>query len=131
MRDDPSSCRRHDCHFCCIDSKMTLTEADVSVLESAGYSDFVRLNSRGDLELKNRGGRCVFLIEGGCGVYELRPEGCRLFPLILDMRSNRVVRDEYCPHWRDFPIDANRAERLRQSVEIETAEAERRRRNSG
>lgn len=128
---DSNPCRLHDCHFCCIDSKMTLTEADVSVLESAGYSDFVRLNSRGDLELKNRCGRCVFLTEGGCGVYELRPEGCRLFPLILDMPSNRVVRDEYCPHWRDFPIDVIRAERLRQSVEIETAEAERRRRNSG
>jgi Fe-S-cluster containining protein len=110
---------------------MTLTEADVSMLESAGFTDFVRLNTRGDLELKNRGGRCVFLTEAGCGVYEIRPEGCRLFPLILDMRSDRVVRDDYCPHWRDFPIDVDRAERLRQSVERETAEAERRRRNRG
>lgn len=110
---------------------MTLTEADVSLLESAGHSDFVRLNSRGDLELKSRSGRCVFLTEEGCGVYELRPEGCRLFPLILDIQSNRVIRDECCPHWRDFPIDVVRAERLRQSVEIETAEAERRRRTRG
>ena len=128
---DSNPCRRHDCHVCCIDSKMTLTEADVLLLESAGHSDFVRLNSRGDLELKSRRGRCVFLTERGCGAYEFRPEGCRLFPLILDMQSNRVIRDEYCPYWRDFPIDAARAEKLRQSVEIETAEAEKRRRNRG
>lgn len=128
---DSNPCRRHDCHVCCIDSKMTLTEADVLLLESAGYSDFVRLNSRDDLELKSRHGRCVFLTERGCGAYQFRPEGCRLFPLILDMQSNRVIRDEYCPHWRDFPIDRIRAERLRQSVEIETAEAEKRRRNRG
>lgn len=109
---------------------MTLTEADVSVLESAGHSDFVRLNPKGDLELRNRNGRCVFLKKGRCGVYEIRPEGCRLFPLILEMPSDRVVRDEFCPHWRDFPIDATGAARLRRSVALETAEAERRRSNS-
>jgi Fe-S-cluster containining protein len=128
---DSNVCQRHDCHVCCLDTIMTLTEADVSVLEEAGYSDFVRLNTNGDLELKNQNGQCVFLQQGRCSVYEIRPDGCRLFPLILDMRSDRVVRDEFCPHWRDFPIDATGAAKLRRSVALETAEAERRRRNSG
>lgn len=124
---EPNPCRRHECHLCCVDTRMTLTGADVSALESAGHSDFARLNSRSDLELKNSDGRCIFLADGRCAVYEIRPEGCRLFPLILDIGVDRVVRDEYCPHWREFSIDADAADRVRRSVEIETVEAEKRR----
>ena len=111
---------------------MTLTEADVTLLESAGFSDFARLNPNGDLELKNRDGRCVFLEDGRCGVYDLRPDGCRLYPLVLDLGLDRVVRDDFCPHYEDFLIDPDRAARLRRSVARESTEAaKRRRRNSG
>jgi Fe-S-cluster containining protein len=52
---------------------MTLTEADVERLRSAGYQDFARVNGDGDLELVNRDGRCVFLEDGRCSVYRVRP----------------------------------------------------------
>jgi Fe-S-cluster containining protein len=122
--DDP--CARHGCHLCCLDTRMTLTEGDVARLEAAGFKDFFRLNTEGDLELRNHGGRCVLLDGGRCSAYAARPEGCRLYPLILDLQSDRVVRDEYCPHRGSFPITTGEAERLRRSVAVERIEAERR-----
>lgn len=106
---------------------MTLTEADVERLRSAGYRDFARVNGDGDLELVNRDGRCVFLEDGRCRVYRVRPEGCRLYPLVLDLDDDRVVRDRFCPYWREFPVTAERVRRLRRSVALEAVEARRRR----
>lgn len=128
-RSDP--CRRHDCHRCCVDTEMTLTEGDVAELEAAGFSAFSRTRSDGDLELVNHHGRCVFLVDGQCRAYEARPEGCRLYPLVLDLGWDRVVRDELCPHGREFPITGGRSDRLRRSVAREGIEAEERLRRSG
>jgi Fe-S-cluster containining protein len=109
---------------------MTLTEADVARLEGAGYRDFFRHNPDGDLELRNRRGRCVFLAGGRCRAYSERPEGCRLYPLVLDLGSDRVFRDDFCPHREEFPVVASAVDRLRRSVACEAAEAVRRRRIS-
>jgi Fe-S-cluster containining protein len=116
-------CRRNRCTACCVDTRMTLTEADVGRLAAAGWADFVHETRDGDLMLRNRDGRCVFLGDDGCRVYPLRPEGCRLYPLVLDLASDRVVRDEFCPHRGEFAVDPDRASRLRQSVTAEAAEA--------
>lgn len=125
-------CRAHGCHVCCVETRMTLTLADIRRLESAGFSDFARENREGDLELRNRDGRCVFLEDGRCRVYDQRPVGCQLYPLILDLGLNRVVRDDYCPHHEEFPIDPGAVSRLRRSVARESVEAtQRRRRRSG
>lgn len=105
---------------------MTLTEDDVSRLDAAGFEGFARLNTEGDLELRNHDGRCVLLDGGRCAAYAVRPEGCRLYPLILDLQADRVVRDDFCPHRRLFPITTAEAERLRRSVATERIEAERR-----
>jgi len=124
-------CRRHECHLCCYETRMTLTEADVDRLTNAGFAGFVRENRAGDLELVNRDGWCVFLDGGDCGVYDLRPDGCRLYPLVLDIGSGRVVLDDFCPHRIEFPIDVDRAVELRRSVATENAEAAARRRRAG
>jgi len=110
---------------------MTLTEADVARLERAGHVDFARPNDAGDLELVNRGGVCIFLDDGRCGVYRQRPEGCRFYPFILDLGSGRVVRDEFCPHADEFPSSDELFRELTRSVEQEGAEARRRRRQHG
>lgn len=102
---------------------MTLTEADIGRLHGAGFKNFARLNADGDVELLNRDGRCVFLLEGRCTAYAERPEGCRLYPLVLDLGSGRVVRDRLCPHREEFPITAQQTERLRRSVAQEEIEA--------
>jgi hypothetical protein len=106
---------------------MTLTEADLVRLDGAGFKNFARLNADGDVELRNRNGRCVFLLDGRCDAYAARPEGCRLYPLVLDLGSDRVFRDQLCPHRGDFPITAEQVERLRRSVAQEQIEAGNRR----
>jgi hypothetical protein len=109
---------------------MTLTEADVERLEGAGFRDFVHLNEDGDLELVNLSGCCVFLDRGQCRVYELRPEGCRFYPLVVDLGTGRVVRDDYCPYRDDFSMDGSSVRGLKRSVEREAAEAVARRRRT-
>jgi Fe-S-cluster containining protein len=106
---------------------MTLTESDVARLEAAGHRDFWRLNSAGDLELRNVGGRCVFLGDELCTVYSERPEGCRLYPFVLDLATDRVVRDDHCPWANEFSGGAAVEDALRRSVAAEAAEARRRR----
>lgn len=110
---------------------MTLTEADVARLEAAGHTGFMRLDNRGDLMLVNRAGACVFLEEGRCRVYDVRPEGCRFYPLVLDLVLDRVVRDDGCPHCAEFSAGPGLARQLRLSVAREEAEASRRRRKNG
>jgi Fe-S-cluster containining protein len=107
---------------------MTLTEADVAALRSTGARRFSRRNQDGISQLVNRDGHCVFLVDGHCSVYEHRPEGCRLYPLILDLDLDEVVRDDFCP-WRDeFDFSVDDEHRVRRSVEAERLEAARRRR---
>ena len=124
---DHNPCRRHDCHVCCLDTRMTLTEEDVARLEGAGFSGFFRLNTDGDFELRNLDGSCVFLDGGRCRAYVERPEGCRLYPLVLDLAADRVIFDDFCPHRDEFPRDEFRETRLRQSVATENEEARKRR----
>ena len=109
---------------------MTLTESDVARLGAAGFSGFTRENRDGDLELMNSNGWCVFLDGRNCGVYDVRPDGCRLYPLVLDLGSGRVVLDDFCPHRVEFPIDADREAQLRRSVVRESVEAAQRRRRT-
>ena len=53
---------------------------------------------------------CVFLktdspdlhAPGTCEVWENRPEGCRIYPLVLD-QSDQPFLDELCPHRDQFP----------------------------
>jgi len=125
---EDSPCRRHNCHACCIDTRMTLTEADVVRLEGAGFLDFARLNQDGDLELVNCSGSCVFLDRGRCRAYHLRPEGCRFYPFVVDLGTNRAVRDDFCPHGDEFVLDRVTVRELKRSVEQEAAEAAARKR---
>lgn len=121
-------CRAHDCHLCCVNTRMTLTEADVVRLRSTGARRFSRRNRDGIPQLVNRDGCCVFLVDGRCSVYEHRPEGCRLYPLILDLDLDQVVRDDFCPFADEFEFTAKDAVAVRESVAVEVREAVRRRR---
>lgn len=105
---------------------MTLTLDDVARLAARGHADFYRDTVEGRLQLVNRQGRCGFLRGALCAVYADRPEGCRLYPLVLDRDIDRVVKDDFCPHTGDFEFGAHDERRLRRSVAEEDAEAARR-----
>ncbi len=94
-------CLFRDCHQCCLETEMLLTTDDLAKLIDAGYSpeDFCYTPREADgfWQLKNVDGRCYFLSESGkCTVYPIRPEGCRLYPLILTLDTNEVVVDDDC-----------------------------------
>jgi Fe-S-cluster containining protein len=111
---------------------MTLENADVERLAARGQEGFFAERADGALQLYNRGGRCVFLGEDGrCRVYDDRPEGCRLYPLILDVVRNVVILHDDCPWAREFEVDGASERRLRASVAREEAEAAARRPTAG
>jgi Fe-S-cluster containining protein len=103
-------------------TRMTLTEADVTRLESTGATDFYAVNSEGDLQLRNTDGSCIFLIEERCSVYDSRPEGCRIYPCVLDLETDRVMLHSACPWRNEFAPIAGVGQRLRASVELELNE---------
>jgi Fe-S-cluster containining protein len=103
---------------------MTLTSDDVVRLTSLGYRRFYLQNSAGDLQLVNVAGRCVFLEEGQCTVYDHRPEGCWLYPLVLDVDTDEPVLHDFCPYRDEFEFDEDDAGRLRDSVATEQRERE-------
>jgi len=121
-KESTNPCIRHDCHICCLDTRMTLTEADVTRLEAAGHSGFFFVNDDYDLQLLNVDGHCVFLVNGLCSVRDDRPEGCRLYPLILDLSVDRVVLDAVCPWAEEFTFGRYDEVQLRRSVRDEESE---------
>jgi len=88
------------CGICCEKTEMLLAEADIKCLEKAGYTRtrFVRYDKKGFAKLRNRRGYCVFYDteKRRCKVYEHRPSGCRLYPVIYSIEEG-VIIDDLCP----------------------------------
>ena len=81
---------------------MPLTLEDIKRLTGKGYKvrEFV-VTCGGERKLRNLNGYCFFLDEGACSVYDERPTGCRLYPLVADWRG--MVRiDPMCRHGDKF-----------------------------
>ena len=94
-------CDFRDCSQCCYETEMVLTFEDRKRLIKAGHnpSNFLlnRKDTDGFHQLKNVDGKCYFLSkEGQCTVYTIRPDGCRLYPLILTLDTNEVIVDDDC-----------------------------------
>jgi dCTP deaminase len=105
-------CLREGCHECCVDTGMPLTEEDVDRLAGLDHrrDAFSRVGEDGFTFLNNVDGRCYFLDPAGkCSEYQSRPEGCRLYPLILSEEMSDFLLDPLCPH-RDG-VSANEAHR--------------------
>ncbi|MGA2875094.1 MAG: YkgJ family cysteine cluster protein [Nitrososphaerales archaeon] len=96
----------HHCVACCYDTEMPLLEDDVKRLQGLGFKErfFVR-EKEGFKVLKNSNeGRCVFHDGKQCTIYENRPAGCKLYPVIFDEDLGRPVRDSLCPYRKEFNI---------------------------
>jgi len=98
-------CGFRDCHYCCLETEMILTQEDLERIENLGYdrNDFCLQPNEADgfWQLQNvsspLGDKCYFLSdEGECTIYNDRPEGCRLYPLILNLDTNEEMIDEEC-----------------------------------
>jgi hypothetical protein len=75
---------------------MILLLSDIDRITDKGFRDFYELKN-GFYVLRNIKGKCVFLdLTGRCIIYEDRPLGCIVYPLILD-EDNVAMLDKYCP----------------------------------
>lgn len=96
-------CRRHNCMKCCIKTEMLLTHSDVKRISSLGYEiEEFAVKVGKEWRLKNVSGKCYFLTENGCRIYNFRPEGCRLYPLVYHETRGKLVLDELCLYREEF-----------------------------
>lgn len=107
---------------------MPLTNADIRRIEALGHRGFHHLDDERVPVLNNHDGHCVFLgPDGRCTIYEHRPAGCRLYPLVWDRDLERVIRDDVvCPYTKEFPVDARREAELLRVLATLRKEAEQR-----
>ena len=102
------------CSACCQETTMPVTEAEAKRLSrrTGMQLDSFTWENNGVLTLLNdeKTRACVFLLtassdvsaEGVCSVYEVRPEGCRKYPIVLKPKDEAIL-DEGCPHREHFP----------------------------
>ena len=95
------------CGLCCFQTEMPLSEEDIRRLEKLGYrkEDFSILVD-GIRRLRNVSGRCFFLSsDNRCVIYSGRPEGCRLYPAVLNPETMEVEVDDTCPKAASLSVE--------------------------
>ena len=94
-------CGFKDCSKCCHETEMLLSSHDLKRLQIAGYNpdEFCLKPEEADgfWQLKNVDGKCYFLSKTGkCTVYDIRPEGCRLYPFVMVLETDEIIIDADC-----------------------------------
>ena len=89
-----------NCGMCCEGTEMLLSKEDIERLERVGFSreDFTVIGEDGLTRLRNAREWCYFYnpTEKKCQVYEDRPLGCLLYPVVYSIDEG-VITDELCP----------------------------------
>ena len=92
---------------------MLLSHQDIERIKRLGFNtDFFVTERNGWLQLKNQDGRCVFHSGIMCTIYETRPDGCKLYPIIYDNDKKYAVFDKDCPQRDKFHISKSNTKQL-------------------
>ena len=93
-----------DCGKCCIETEMLLSSNDIDRIKKNNpihlkTVNFARKTEEGFNQLVNVKGYCVFFDSATklCTIYDVRPQGCRFYPLIYDSDKKHCIFDEECP----------------------------------
>jgi Fe-S-cluster containining protein len=93
-----------DCGKCCLETEMILSQEDVTRIMRSfkgemKQDDFCFVGRDGWLQLRNQDHHCYFydLISKKCHIYDIRPQGCRFYPLIYDIDNHKCTLDDDCP----------------------------------
>jgi len=105
---------------------MTLSLKDLRAIRKAGFSNFT-IKVDGYIQLKNVDGNCFFLDRGNCSIYDIRPLGCQLYPVIFDPDRGCAIKDTYCPWSDSFIVEKWHHELLKREIQQEDDERDRRR----
>ena len=100
-----NACLQYRCIKCCLDTKMPLSNSDIVRIRSLGFpEDFFVLKKNVNRRLRNLSGRCVFHNGQRCTIYNCRPEGCQIYPVVFSDDVGEAVLDSYCPHHGKFQL---------------------------
>ena len=121
MDDLYSPCRDYQCSMCCTETEMTLSLEDVEHIEERGHKGFYR-ETDGYLCLVNIDKNCFFLKNGLCSIYEYRPLGCKLYPVIYDEETECALLDDFCSHGERFQVEDWKEEVLAKAIAMEDRE---------
>jgi uncharacterized protein len=107
-------CQAAKCTYCCEQTNMLLTPQDIARIEALGHAraTFSKQGSLG-IQLKNTQGHCVFLRAGHCQIYDARPIGCRLYPVVYEQTSGEAILDDACPRHTDFQLTPETRKQLK------------------
>ncbi len=98
-------CKTFHCIHCCKKTLMFLSLDDIKRIKELGFShEFFVDEVDGWLQLKNKNGLCVFHDGSSCTIYDHRPYGCQLYPVIYDADNDCAIIDEECPHGKYFSL---------------------------
>ena len=101
-------CLQYGCIKCCLNTEMPLTSSDIIRIRRLRVSnDFFIAKKNGNRHLKNLSGRCIFHNGQRCTIYNYRPEGCRLYPVIFCETTGETLLDSYCPHHEKFQLTSS------------------------
>jgi Fe-S-cluster containining protein len=101
-------CIKNKCIRCCENTMMILSIDDIKNIENLGFKkNFFVLQKEGWMLLKNNKGRCVFHDDIKCTIYNNRPIGCKLYPVIYDKDKNCAILDKDCPYRTCFKISSS------------------------
>lgn len=99
------TCLQYGCIECCLNTEMPLSSSDIARISGLGFSkSYFIVEKNGNRQLKNLSGRCVFHNGQRCTIYNHRPEGCRLYPVVFHEATGEAVLDSYCPHHGEFQL---------------------------
>ncbi len=107
---DGRICQKERCFHCCIETEMIISKTDLKrINQQTGLtgSEYTTMDSEKRRVLKNKssslGKICYFLSERGeCIIYNIRPQGCRYYPIIWNFYNHQAFSDDYCPHHKQF-----------------------------
>lgn len=113
---------------------MLLLDEDVRRISALGYNKdfFAKKDPDGFQVLQNNSERrCVFHDGTQCTIYEDRPKGCKLYPIIFDETSMTVVRDKLCPYRNEFSLSQKEKKEMWYIYPRLLAESSRRKQSEG
>lgn len=92
---------------------MLLSYHDIETIQKLGYEkELFVLEHNGWLLLKNHKGRCVFHNGTKCTIYQHRPEGCSLYPVVYNDDEKKLILDDECPQRHRFHVTQTKTQQL-------------------
>jgi Fe-S-cluster containining protein len=110
-------CQKTNCFLCCKNTNMHLTHHDIEEIERYNYHTFYHESPDGWIQLNNHKDRCIFHDGTKCTIYTIRPQGCRLYPLVFNIDDHQPTYDSICPHPECFPITREKTQEMQTLID--------------